>query len=105
MGILEASAVTLAIQKIRSGDAQIRRTEAKISALESSYRAGKSSQGNYVVRRKMLVEQLEREISLDHDALRDFYEASMREAGREPYENVDDDLSSLLSLSVAGGVR
>lgn len=103
MNALDASAVVLAVQKVRAGDAQIRRTEAKITALKSSHRAGKVSQEHFDVRYKRLVEQLEKEISLDHDSLRDFYEALMREVGREPYENVDDDLAQLMSLSVASG--
>lgn len=101
--LLDSSAVTLAAQKVRAADRRVTAIEKKASALASSHKSGRVSTEHYLLRTKMLAAELERAISVDHDALRDFYEAVHAEAGREAYEESDDDLTDLLSLSAAGG--
>jgi len=105
MKLTDSSAITLAIARIRKSDAQIQRTEKQANSLHARYRAGKVSQEHFTVQNRVLVKQLEREISLDHDALRDFYEAVMENAGQSAYESNEEELAQLLSLSAAGGVR
>lgn len=100
--ILHSSAITLAVQNVRNADRHARAVDRKGQRLQYDHKAQRVSTEHYLVRTKRIAEELTRAVDVEHDALRDFYEAVMREVGQEPYESDDSEIADLLSLSAAG---
>lgn len=103
MSRFPSSAITLATAKVRKANKRVEAIEKATNSLWSRARRGEVSQEHYVLKSKQLADELTRAVDVEADALRDFFEASLREQGQDPYESDDSELGDLLSLSAAGG--
>ena len=102
MNLRDSSAITLARRKVRRTRARVDALEKEINSLWA--RRNDVSQEHCAAKGKRLAEELGRANAAWVDALDDFFVVTHKENGIDAYEESDDEMGDLLSLSV-GGVR
>lgn len=100
MNLRDSSAITLARQKVRRTRARVDAIEKEINSLWS--RRHDVSQEHCAAKGKRLAEELARANASWVDALDEFFVVSHRENGLDAYEQGDEEIGDLLSLSVGG---